>query len=143
MNLTKDKFFIDTNIIVYLFNKDETDKNKIAEEIVKHAIKSGNGIISYQVIQEFCNVALRKFKEPMKVDDCDKFINKYLYTFCDIFPGIELYTKALKLHDETKYSFYDSLILVSAIMSHCKIIYSEDMQNNQKLQNIKIVNPFI
>ena len=59
MNLTKDRYFIDTNIIVYMFDKDHPQKRETAIRIVKEALESGKGVISYQVIQEFCNVALK------------------------------------------------------------------------------------
>ncbi|MFW5755304.1 MAG: hypothetical protein ACOCWD_02570 [Tangfeifania sp.] len=42
-----------------------------------------------------------------------------------------------------KFSFYDSMIIASAMESECTILYSEGMQHNQKLFNLKIVNPFI
>ncbi len=56
MSLTKDRYLIDTNIIIYkyMFDRDNPEKREIALRIVKEALESGNGIVSYQVIQEFC-----------------------------------------------------------------------------------------
>ena len=62
MSLMKDRYFIDTNIIIYMFDKDHPDKREIAVKIVKEALESNFGCISYQVIQEFCNVALKNLK---------------------------------------------------------------------------------
>lgn len=144
MNLTKDRYFIDTNIIVYTFDRENEEKRKMSIYIVRKAIETGYGIVSYQVIQEFCNVALKKFKVPLTVNDCKTFISRFLYPICDIFPGIDLYNSSLAIHEETGYGFYDSLIIASAIQSGCSIIYSEDMTNEHEVKKgLRIINPFI
>ena len=142
MNLTKDNYFIDTNIVIYLFDKKNDEKRKIAEKLLKEALVTSNGIVSFQVIQEFCNAALRKFEKPLTISDCKKFINKFLYPLCDIHPILEIYDLALDIKEETGYSFYDSMILASAIYGKCKVLLSEDLQNGQIIKGVKIVNPF-
>lgn len=142
MSLMKDRYFIDTNVIVYLFDKSDIRKNERARKLVKEALESGNGVVSFQVIQEFCNVALRKFFTPLSPGDCKTFVNRYLYPLCSIFPGIELYNAALDIKETTGYGFYDSIILASACHSGCKIIYTEDMKDGQNVNGIKIINPF-
>ena len=142
MNLTKDRYFIDTNIIVYMFDKDNPQKRETAIRIVKEALESGQGVISYQVIQEFCHAALKKFKSPMTPGDCNSFITGYLFPLCSVFPGIELFSSALEISESTKYSFYDSLILSSSLFSGCGKVFTEDLQHNQIVRNMKIINPF-
>lgn len=143
MNITKDKYFIDTNIIVYMFDKKNIEKQAKSVSIIRQALKNGNGIISFQVIQEFCNVAMKKFESPLTYEDCKTFINRFLYPLCDVFQGIELYNSALLICVDTGYSFYDSLILSATIKSNCKILYTEDMQNRHLIKGIEIINPFI
>lgn len=138
----KDRFFIDTNIIVYIFDRKNGDKQKKAREILKQALDTMNGAVSFQVIQEFCNVALKKFETPLLTSDCRTFINKFLFPLCEIFPGLEIYNKAIDIKEITNYGFYDSLIIASAIESKCSILYSEDLNNNEKVMNMQIVNPF-
>jgi len=62
MNLTKDNFFLDTNVIIYLFDKTQPRKQEISKNLLKEALVSNRGYVSFQVIQEFCNAALRKFE---------------------------------------------------------------------------------
>ncbi len=138
----KDRFFIDTNIIVCIFDRQNGDKQKKAREILKQALDTMNGAISFQVIQEFCNVALKKFETPLLTSDCRTFINKFLFPVCEIFPGLEIYNKAIDIKEITNYGFYDSLIIASAIESKCSILYSEDLNSNEKVMNMQIVNPF-
>lgn len=138
-----DKYFIDTNIFVYAFNQDEPEKNKIANNLIESALIERSGCISYQVIQEFINVSTKKFEVPLSVRDCQKYLNSVLSPLCEIFTSFDLYHRALEIMERWQYSFYDSLILGSAIQADCKILYSEDFQHNQKIQSLTIINPFI
>lgn len=138
MNLMKDRVFLDTNIIVYSFLKEE-----IKASISRNLIKNPNSTISYQVIQEFCNVALKSFKVNLSLEKCKEYINKFLFPICIVYPNNELYNLALDIKFETNYSYYDCLILASAYMSECKIVYSEDMQHNFKVRNMTIINPYL
>ena len=142
MNVTKDKFFIDTNLFVYLFSKKEPAKQTVAKNIISLAYQTRKGVISYQVIQEFCNVALKKFENPMKLEDCKKFINNFLFPICTVYPGNDLFNTALEIKLETSFSFYDSLIAASAYTDNCTIIYSEDLNPGQKIRDVVIINPF-
>jgi len=138
----KDKFFIDTNIIVYIFDKNNKDKQEKAQNILRQAIDSLNGIISFQVVQEFCSVALSKFEVPLSTSDCRIFINKFLYPLCYIFPTLELYNKAIDIKETTNYGFYDCLIIASALEGDCTVLYSENFKNHEEIGKMKIVNPF-
>lgn len=138
----KDKFFLDTNILVYSFDSTSPTKREIAKELIKYAHKE-NGCISFQVIQEFLNVATLKFEVPLKTTDAQNYLTKVLYPVCEVFPSESLYFRALEIMDRWKFSFYDSMIIASAMESECTILYSEDMQHNLEIFNLKIVNPFI
>ena len=137
----KDKFFIDTNIFVYAFSL-EAEKKKIAKQVIKDAHKKG-GCLSFQVIQEFLNTVTRKFVIPLNKEDTKKYLSEILFPICDVFPSEDLYKRALDIREKFKYSFYDSLIIAAALESNCKILYSEDLQHNQKIYNLTIINPFI
>jgi len=139
----KDKFFLDTNIIVYSFDKRDPQKQKIALNLISNALQDANGIVSYQVIQEFVNVALRKFQTPLSMDDCQKYLNIVLEPLCYVFSSFELFHQAIEISERWQFSFYDSLIIGAALQSNCNILYSEDLQHKQKIQTLEIVNPFL
>ncbi|MEW6089204.1 MAG: PIN domain-containing protein [bacterium] len=139
----KGKYFIDTNIVVYSFDNENPFKQKAAKKLISEAINQNKGIVSYQVIQEFCNVALNKFKVPLKINDCKEYLNKFLNPICEVFSTMELYNEALDIKYETGYSFYDSLIIASALKAKCSILYSEDLKEGQVIKGLKIENPFI
>ncbi len=135
------KFFLDTNIIVYSFSED-SKKRSVAINLIRNALESGKGVVSSQVVQEFVNVALFKFKVPLKAEDCIEYIKKYLEPLCDVNTDLEMIQEAIRIRIGNKISFYDSLIIAAALQSECNLLYSEDLNHGQKIRNLKIVNPF-
>jgi predicted nucleic acid-binding protein len=136
------KYFIDTNIIVYGFDDRQPDKKARSLSLITDALQTGNGVISWQVVQEFLNVATRKFKVPLKPEDAKLYLQKVLHPLCQVFPDLEIYQDALDLQVKTNYSFYDSLILAGAMREGCTILYSEDLQDGYQVDGLRIVNPF-
>ncbi len=137
-----DKFFIDTNIFVYTFESAEHAKRQKANELIKSAFKNKNGCISSQVVQEFMNVATRKFAVPLSTTDCEKYLKLILSPLCQVFVSIELYSRALDVLERWRFSFYDSLIVAAALQADCRYLYSEDLQHNQKIESMTVINPF-
>jgi predicted nucleic acid-binding protein len=136
------EFFLDTNILVYTFDPKNTDKRERARSLVETALQSNVGVISYQVVQEFLNVSTRKFAMPMAPDAARDYLNIVLEPLCAVFPSIALYQRAIGLSERWRYGFYDSLIIGSALEAECSILYSEDLQDRQKIESLTIVNPF-
>jgi predicted nucleic acid-binding protein len=137
-----DKFFLDTNILVYCFDRSAPAKRRRAGGLVEEALGGHQGLISTQVIQEFFSVATRKFKEPMSASECQIYLDTVLSPLCEIFPSLALYRQAINVREETGYSFYDALIVTAALEAGCKTIYSEDLQHNHRLHGLEIKNPF-
>jgi predicted nucleic acid-binding protein len=137
-----DKYFLDTNLIVYSFDTNQPGKRERALALISDGLQSGQGVISTQVIQEFLNVATRKFATPLTAEDCKIYLKKVLGPLCKVYPNPSLYEICLDLQVETGYSFYDALILAGAFQGDCKILYSEDFQAGQWIRGLKIVNPF-
>lgn len=137
-----DKYFIDTNVFIYSFDKTDLKKQRKANEIIINAFSSYSGCISYQVIQEFLNVATQKFESPLTTTDCYKYIESVLEPLCEVFSSIELFNDALEIRECWQYSFYDSLIISAALKARCDILYTEDLQHEQRIRDLCIVNPF-
>jgi predicted nucleic acid-binding protein len=138
-----DKYFIDTNIIIYSFDTENPQKNDIAKKLIANALENGTGIISYQVIQEFLNVATQKFIKPLTFKDAQRYLNVVLEPLCEVFTSTELFHKALEIMDRWRFPFYDSLIISAALQADCVTLYTENIQHNQAIRNITIKNPFI
>ena len=137
------EFFLDTNILVYTFEPGNSDKRRRACELVEKALYTDAGVISYQVVQEFLNVATRRFAVPMNADAARDYLKVVLEPLCAVFPSIALYERTITLRERWRFSFYDSLIIGSALEAECSVLYSEDLQDQQKVESLTIVNPFI
>ena len=138
----KQRFFLDTNIFIYSFDNKSKKKRDKARELIFTALESNSGFISTQVIQEFLNVATRKFAKPMKIFDAEQYSKNVLSPLCDVYPDSQLYYESLIIHEGMKISFYDSLIISAAIRGKADVLYSEDLQAGRKYQGLTIENPF-
>ena len=137
------KFFLDTNTIVYSFDNKDAFKRRISQQLIQLALQTRQGHISYQVVQEFLNVATRKFAIPLIHPKSSAYLRDVLSPICTVFPNMALYEKALQIHDRWKFSFYDSLIIAAAISADCAMLYSEDLQHKQTIEHLTIINPFV
>lgn len=136
-------FFLDTNISVYCFDNSELRKNTIAKDLVAHGASSGLGVVSYQVLQEFCNVASNSKRLALDRDKIVSYVSQLLAPMNKIGPSVELLSQALAIRQTSGYSFYDSLIIAAALQFGCKTLYTEDMQHHQNLAGLRIINPFV
>jgi len=138
-----DRYFLDTNILVYSFDGVEPRKASVAEDLVIRAVTSGLGIISYQVVQEFINVSLRRFGTTMTVAELELYFFKILLPMMRVPSSTELFLEALRLQMANRIAWYDSLIVAAAIRGGCDVLYSEDMQHGRRFGDLVTQNPFL
>jgi predicted nucleic acid-binding protein len=137
-----DRFFLDTNIFVYLFDPASPAKQSKAEQLVLRALSSHKGVVSYQVVQEFFNLAFRKFAQPFNKFEAEQFLTSTFRPLLSIHSSSALYHSALRIHFESKLSWYDSLVVGAAIEADCRVLYTEDLQHGQRFGSLEIANPF-
>ena len=137
-------FFLDTNVFVYALLASEPLKKRCALELVEQALGSHTGCTSYQVIQEFANVATRKFAQRFTADQCKQFIDAAMEPLNRVASSNALVSTALDLQAETRYSFYDCMVLAAALQAGADVLYTEDLQHGQWIRGtLRIVNPFL
>jgi predicted nucleic acid-binding protein len=136
------RFFIDTNIFVYSFDPKNPAKQKKAQKLIETALAEETGFISSQVIQEFLNVALRKFEIPLSLHEAKAYLQNTLLPLCDVYPTSEIYSSALDIREEARIGFYDALMVASAAAGEASLFYSEDLQSGRRLAGLTIRNPF-
>lgn len=134
----KDKVFLDSNIVIYAYSDDDPLKRSIVQDILnKHDIM----VISTQVINEFINVMIKKKK--LDYGQISLAVNELFSVLLVDAITMEVIQKAINISIKHGYSYFDSLMLSSAIMSGCSIFYSEDMHNRHVVEkHLEIVNPF-
>lgn len=137
----KGKIFIDTNILIYLLSITEPEKQQKCFEMIE-TLKLNNQTIAWstQVIQEL------SFNLIEKRNLSANQVKRTIETFSDfelIINDLESIKKALDINSQVQISFWDSLIISSAVSSKCSYLLSEDLHHGQRIEGVEIVNPFI
>jgi predicted nucleic acid-binding protein len=137
------KHFLDTNIFVYTFDLEDPKKARRAENLIAGALRTGLGMISYQVAQEFVAVARKPFQTPMSFPQIERYWHTTLRPLLAVHSSPGLFVRALDLARRDQLSWYDSLIVAAAIQGDCDVLYSEDMQHGRIFGDLHIENPFL
>ena len=138
MKQMPDKVFLDSNILIYAYSIDEQKKQKIVQQLLnKHKII----FISTQTINEFINVTVKK--KMLNTMQVTSVVNELFSVFLIELIDQNSIAKALVLAGKYHYSYFDSLMISSALISDCAILYSEDMHHEHIVEGkLKIINPF-
>ena len=132
--------FLDTNVIVYLFDETNDHKREQAVRLVQESLENETGCISYQVVQETINVITKKLNATP--EKARKILDDTLMPLWRVNPTRTLYQRSLNLQTRYHFSFYDSLIVAAALEAGCKNLFSEDLQDGQQIEGLTITNPF-
>jgi predicted nucleic acid-binding protein len=138
-----DRFFLDTNIFVSSFDQTTPVKAERAMQLIRKALTTQKGVISYQVVQEFFNVALRRFSQPMKAGDAEQYLRMVFQPLLGVHSTPALYVEALHLHAQSGLSWYDALIVSAALQTRCDLLFTEDLQHGQRFGSLQVRNPFL
>ncbi len=139
MMLMKNKTFLDTNVLLYMYATDEPIKHNKAQAILH---EHENIIISTQVLFEFSNIMHKKLKQDYH--SIESALEEFHTIFDIAIIHYSTIKQALKIATKYKYSFPDSLIVSTALEYDCNLLLSEDMHHNQIIDNnLKITNPFL
>src|SRR5579872_7183798 len=132
------KFFLDTNIFIYEDSPAEPAKQAVAMRLIDDAFASGDGIVSFQIVQEFFSVAFRRFHPPMSHAEADRKLAVTFAPLLAVHSSFSLYQRALDLSRRFSLSWYDSLIVAAALQANCRILYTEDLQHGQIFDNLRV-----
>jgi predicted nucleic acid-binding protein len=138
-----DRLFIDTNIFLYTFDPAVPEKARHCENLIASSLENRNGVISFQVVQEFLNAAFRRLSPPLTLAAAEQYLAMTLRPLLVVQSSYSLYAQALTLLGRYSLSWYDSLIVAAAIESGCRILYTEDLQHNQKFGDLIVKSPFL
>lgn len=139
----KGKFLLDTNIFVYSFDGASPAKARRSSQLIRDALTTREGIVSYQVVQEFFNIALKRFAKPMKSAEAEQYLATVFRPLLRIHSSEDLCVEALRLHGRYRLAWYDALIAAAALQGKCSILYTEDMQHGLRIGELRIENPYL
>jgi predicted nucleic acid-binding protein len=143
-----DRFFLDTTVFVYSFDRSAPAKARKAARLIREALTTQKGVISYQVVQEFFNVALKRFSQHMGAANAGQYLIAVFRALLAVHSSQALYAEALFLHAQSGLSqdgisWRDSLIVSAAIQTRCEILFSEDLQHGRRFGALRVMNPFL
>jgi len=137
----KDKYFIDTNILVYANDRSDREKQERAKTIILQGIADESVAASTQVLSEFFVTVTQKIKIPLSTEIAKKQI--WLLKNIEIVDlDFHSVVQAIRILQNYRLSYWDALIVASAQTAKCTVLYSEDLNPGQKIESVLIVNPF-
>ena len=133
------KRFLDTNVFLYAFLDQDVSKKSVAARILADSVRTASGYVSLQVVNEFCNVMVKKSRKPLaEIMEATRFFRHF--RMADF--AFSTTQRALVIRDLHGIQFYDSLMLAAAEAVGCDEILTEDLNDGQMYGSVKAVNPF-
>ena len=131
--------FLDTNVFVYLFDRDEPAKQQRAREIVNRV--GAAAVLSTQVLQEFYVSVTRKLARPLAVAEAERAVHD-LAALDVVVIDVPMVKHAIALSRGDALSFWDALIVEAARAHGCNRLLSEDLQDGRAFGDVHVENPF-
>jgi predicted nucleic acid-binding protein len=133
--------FVDTNIFVYAFDTSTGEKYERAKRLVQNLWNEQSGCISIQVLQELYVSLTHKVRQPVGSEIAAQIVGDLSKWQVHI-PDVKDVIAAIRLHQQYQISFWDAMIIQSAVQAGCDIVWSEDLSSGQVFGNLKVVDPF-
>ena len=137
-----DKFFVDTNILIYAHDRSAGTKHQRARHAIERLWTTGQGVLSTQILQELCINLRRKLARPLPVDEVRRLIQDYL-SWEIVVSSPEAVLQALEIEVRYKIGFRDALVLQAAEQSGAAILYSDDLATGQNYGPVRVMNPLL
>jgi predicted nucleic acid-binding protein len=133
--------FVDTNILVYAHDTSAGDKHERARALLEELWLSRNGRLSVQILQEFFVDVTRKIPKPLDIAAAKEIIADLSRWNVHV-PAADDVLGAIGLHQRSSISFWDAMMVRSAVEMGCGVIYSEDLNHGQLYDGARVENPF-
>lgn len=133
--------FVDTNVLVYAFDKSVSSKKQIAARLLNELVEEDRVRVSTQVLQELFVTLTRKVRQPCSSAEALAVL-EHLTAWPLMVVDYMAIRAAAALAHEAKLSFWDALIVVGAAKSGAAVLYTEDLNDGQEILGIRITNPF-
>jgi len=137
-----DRIFVDTNILIYAYDTEAHDKHVVCKEKIRELWNNGQGVISTQVMQEFYVNVTKKIPAPISLDYARQIISHYEVWQVELISP-RLVGFASEIQERNQLSFWDALIVATAVQGNVEKLLSEDLNSGQMIEGIEVVNPFI
>jgi len=134
--------FVDTNVLVYAHDLSAAAKHQAARALIQELWESGNGCVSVQVLQEFYVNVTRKVPKPLESQTAAHIVAD-LARWTVHAPDVEDVLEAIAIQRRHQISFWDAMIVASAVQLGCDVVWSEDLNAGQVYEGVRVVSPFV
>ena len=135
------KVFVDTNVFVYLFDRDAPSKQAKARQLVQREGRDGRIVLSTQVLQEFYDTVTRKLGKPLTESDAAA-ATRDLCAFDVVDVDRDAVLRSIDFSRTNRISLWDSLIIDAARARNCSRLLTEDLQDGRTFGALTVSNPF-
>jgi predicted nucleic acid-binding protein len=135
-----DRYFVDTNILMYAHVPAAGDKHEHAKALVEKLWETRSGVVSTQVLQELVVNLRKKAKKPLDAKATRDVVSDYL-SWQVVVNGGDSILDALDLEARYQVSFWDALVIQAAQVGGAEILYSEDLSDGQRYGTVRVKNP--
>ncbi len=135
-----DKYFVDTNILMYAHDTAAGEKHERAKALVEELWRERKGVVSTQVLQELAVNLRRKTANPLGVRATRDIVADYL-TWQIVVNGGDSILEALELEVRYQIPFWDALVVQAAQSAGTQVLYSEDLLDGQSYGPVRVINP--
>jgi predicted nucleic acid-binding protein len=133
--------FVDTNVLVYAFDKSSSPKKLVAQRLMSQLMDEDLLRVSTQVLQELFVTLTRKVSQPCSSEEALTLLED-LAAWPVMVVDYAAIRAAVGLADQAKVSFWDALIVVAAARTGAAVLYTEDLNDGQEILGVRIHNPF-
>ena len=138
--MSAEPWFVDTNVLVYIFDDDSPRKQKVARELLDE--EADRIVLSTQVLSEFYVTVTRKLARPLSTDRAiealDALCELPIHTL-----GTEIVRLAVRRSVSSQVSYWDALIIETALAAGATVLLTEDLQDGQKFGDLRVANPLL
>ena len=134
-------FFIDTNILIYAYDAADVEKRARAIDVLSRLALADSGVLSVQILGEFYNTITRKPTVPLTPAEAEAAVWRYLSSWPVLGISSAIVREAVRLARERQTSYWDGLILATAKLNSVPNLLTEDLQDGQFIEGVRIINP--
>ncbi|MBP1768411.1 MAG: hypothetical protein H6P98_2526 [Candidatus Aminicenantes bacterium] len=139
--MSGERVFVDTNIIVYAYDRDAGRKHEIARDLMIGLWSAAGGVLSTQILQEFYVTVTRKIASPLTREAAREIIKDYL-TWGIVSNDGDAVLEAIDIETGENISFWDALVVAAAKRGGAEVLLSEDLSEGRKFGDMVVRNPF-
>ena len=137
-----DRVLVDTNVLVYAYDRSEPERQRQAQWILDRLALAGTGVIDTQIMAEFFVAVTRRISVPLSVDEAYERIQNYTRSWPVLRISEMVVLEAVRGVRDYQFSFWDAQVWAAARLNQIAAVFSEDFNTGSQIEGVTFINPF-